>query len=207
MMLKDFGGRVASVWEGLRPVTRHLVESALRVPAPGSVATTRGAGGAPYDARSEWELSRLLSALDERTREAGAHDLSAEQTSELSHLAETCASMLQGEARSAEVFGQLLERTLRSRDFKRIDMLADTISARLAPSEMCELARHANLAVRAIAHEALAQVPTGVLVELLGDPVDAEIARVALESQADEYDSPEARWIVNALDRADEDEA
>ncbi len=207
MMLKDFGGRVASVWEGLRPATRHLVESALRSPRSGGAATMRGAGGAPYDARSEWELSRLLSALDERTREAGAHDLSAEQTRELSHLAETCALMLQGEARSAEVFGQLLERTLRSRDFKHIDTLADTISARLAPGEMCELARHASPSVRAIAHEALAQVPTGVLVELLGDPVDAEIARVALESQADEYDSPEARWIVNALDRADEDEA
>jgi hypothetical protein len=58
--------------------------------------------------------------------------------------------------------------------------------------------------VRAIAHESLAQKPTGALVELLGDPVDAEFAREALEVQADDYDSEEARWIVGTLERVED---
>lgn len=206
MLMEDFGGRVASVWQGLRPATRHLVESALRASPPSAAARAGAAAGASYDTRAEWELSRLLAALDERAREAGAQALSVDQTRELLRLTETCASVLHGEARSAEVFGQLLERTLRARNYARIDLLADTISARLAPTEVCELARHANPSVRAIAQEALVQSPTGVLVELLGDPVDADVARDALESQAEEFGSAEARWIVNALDRADEDE-
>jgi len=209
-MMEDFGGRVASVWEGLRPATRHLLENALHLSlhttAGGTNAATTAGRGSAYDTRAEWELSRLLAALDERARESGARALSAEQTRDLSRLTETCASVLHGEARSAEVFGQLLERAMRARDYARIDVLADTISARLAPTEMCELARYADPSVRAVAREALAQAPTGVLVELLGDPVDADVARDALEAQAAEFGSAEARWIVNALDRADEDE-
>lgn len=208
MMMEDFGGRVASVWEGLRPATRNLVERALQstTPVAPGTTTTRNAA-ASYDARSEWELSRLLAALDERAREAvGAQVLSAEQSRELGRMAETCALVLYHEARSAEVFAQLLERVLRARDYAGVDTLANTFSTRLAPSEVCELARHANPQVRAIAQEALAQTPTSVLVELLGDPVDADVARDALESQADDYGSEEARWIVNALERADENE-
>ncbi|MGH9941950.1 MAG: hypothetical protein ACRD9R_06280 [Pyrinomonadaceae bacterium] len=209
-MMKDFGGRVASVWEGLRPMTRNLVETALAAAIAPSGQSTAGrmpSAGAPYDARSEWELSRLLAALDERGREsAGLDALNDEQARALMHMAEACARVLHGEARSAEVFAQLLERTLSTGNYRRVDALADTISSRLAPSEMCELARHDSPSVRAIALEALAQVPTGILVELLGDPVDADVARAALESQADEYGSAEARWVVNALERADEEE-
>ncbi len=57
--------------------------------------------------------------------------------------------------------------------------------------------------VRAIAHETLLQTPVAVLVALLADPVDAEIARAALEYQAAEYGTEEARMIVSALDLAD----
>ena len=110
------------------------------------------------------------------------------------------------EARSAEVFAQLLDRALRARDYARVDALADVLAARLAPSEMCEMARSANPAVRAVAQESLLQLPTAVLVALLGDPVDAEVARAALESQADEYESEEARFVVNALEQVDADE-
>ena len=201
--IEDFGGRVVSIWEGLRPATRNLVERALQsatafIPAQGA--------SAHYDARSEWELSQLLSALDARAVEAGAVALSTEQARELVRMAETCALVLYREARSAEVFAQLLERALRSCDYARVDILADTISARLAPTEICELARHPHPAVRALAHESLMQFPTSMLVELLIDPVDAEVARDALEGQADEYGSEEARWIVNALNRADAEE-
>ncbi|PYS76620.1 MAG: hypothetical protein DMF66_13705 [Acidobacteria bacterium] len=205
MTIEDFGARVASVWQGLRPSTRRLVERALSTPPPTvGVAATRG--DSAYDARSEWELSRLLAALDERATEKGETVLSAEQSRELARMADTCAAVLRREARSAEVFAQLLDRALRARDYARVDALADVLAARLAPSEMCEMARSANPAVRAVAQESLLQLPTAVLVALLGDPVDAEVARAALESQADEYESEEARFVVNALEQVDADE-
>jgi len=202
---EELGGRVASVWEGLRPSTRGLVERALQpAPAPGGSQSR-----AAYDARSEWELSRLLAALDDRAAEAGQQQvLSAEQSSELRRMADACAFVLQHEARTAEVFAQLLERALRASDYARVDLIADTITARLAPSEICELARNPAPALRAIAQEALAQKPTSALIDLLGDPVDAHVARHALEIQADDYGSEEAGWVVNTLERADEsDEA
>jgi hypothetical protein len=200
---EELGGRVASAWEGLRPTTRTIIERALAT-ASGS----HGASGTGYDARSEMELSRLLDALDERAREAGAQKvLSVEQSRELVRVADACAFVLHTGARSAEVFAQLLERALRARDYQRVDVVADTITARLAPGEICELARHDDPAVRAIAHEALALKPSSVLVELLGDPVDAEVAREALEIQADDYDSEEARWIVSTLERVEESDA
>jgi hypothetical protein len=197
---EEFGGRVASAWEGLRPTTRTIIERALLQPLPAPHV-----GGANYDARSEMELSRLLEALDERAREAGTLRLNAEQSRELVRVADACALVLYTGGRSAEVFGQLLERALLARDYARVDRVADTLTSRLAPSEICEMARNANPAVRAIAHEALAQKPPSVLVELLGDPVDAEEAREALEIQADDYESEEARWIVNTLERVEDD--
>ena len=209
MTIEDFGARVASVWQGLRPSTRSLVERALSTPAPpqqGVVATTASRRENMYDARSEWELSRLLAALDERAAEVGAEALSAEQSRDLRRVTETCVAVLNREARSSEVFAQLLERALRARDYARVDEIADVMTARLAPSELCETARHFNPAVRAVAQEALLQLPTGILVALLGDPVDAETARNALESQADEYESEEARIVVNALMQVDEAE-
>ena len=209
MTIEDFGARVASVWQGLRPSTRSLVERALSTPAPpqqGVVATTASRRENMYDARSEWELSRLLAALDERAAEVGAEALSAEQSRDLRRMTETCAAVLNREARSSEVFAQLLERALRARDYARVDEIADVMTARLAPSELCETARHLNPAVRAVAQEALLQLPTGILVALLGDPVDAETARNALESQADEYESEEARIVVTALQQVEDAE-
>lgn len=205
MTIEDFGARVASVWQGLRPSTRNLVERALVVTqAPsGAFIAAPARVGASYDARSEWELSRLLAALDERATETAADILDADQSRELVRISETCAAVLHQQARSAEVFAQLLERALRARDYKQVDVLADALDSRLAPSETCELARHTNPAVRAIAHEALLQLPTSVLVSLLSDPVDSDVARDALEHQAEEYGSEEARWVVNALNQAD----
>jgi hypothetical protein len=203
MTINDFGARVASVWQGLRPSTRNLVERALSTTPP---ATTTSHTDKVYDARSEWELSRLLAALDERANEQGEAVLSAEQSSELTRMAETCVAVLHREARSAEVFAQLLERAMRVKDYRRVDAVADVMTARLAPSELCEMARNPNPAVRAVAQEALLQLPTAVLVALLGDPVDAETARAALESQADEYESEEARFVVSALEQVEDAE-
>ncbi|HAF22481.1 MAG TPA: hypothetical protein DCK93_06135 [Blastocatellia bacterium] len=200
-MIEDFGGRLASVWSELRPTTRGLVERALQTPnasVPQSRNTTNAAS-APYDARADHELSRLLTALDERASETDGA-LEAEKGGQLRHIANTCAAVLQEKTRSAEVFAQLVHRADTQRDYARIDALADALT-RFAPSEICELVRSPDVVVRALANEALAQFPTSVLIGLLSDPVDSEIARDALRRQAVDYGSEEARQIVSALDQ------
>lgn len=199
--IEDFGSRVASVWENLRPATRNLFEQALASIAP-ATASPRPSANIPYDRRAEWELSRLLTALDERAVD-NSFALSVEQKDELRRLTETCATVLQQSAQSAEVFAQLLERALHSSDYRKVDQLSDAFPAQLSTTEICELARHPNPAIRAIAQDALAQSPTSVLVELLSDPVDAEIVRDALLLQADEYGVEEARWIIAALEEGE----
>lgn len=206
VMIEDFGAQVASVWEGLRSTTRSLIVSALQQPQAANGAARGGSGsGTRYDARADWELSRLLSVLDERALEAGA-SMNTEQADGLQRMAEVTASVLESQTQSAEVFTQLVSRAYRTRDFKRIDTLADALALRFAPSEVCELARSTHPVVRALAQEALAQSQTTTLLQLLGDPIDAEIARDALERQATEYDSELARRVVNALNQADENE-
>jgi hypothetical protein len=200
--MEDFGGRLASVWSELRPTTRGLVERALQAPsAPPAPARNPNAAIAPYDARADNELSRLLAALDERALETNAA-LEAEKENQLRHIADTCAAVLQEKTRSAEVFAQLVRRADNQRDYARIDSLADTLTG-FAPSEVCELARSQDVVVRALASEGLAQFPTSVLIGLLSDPVDSEIARDALRRQAVDYGSEEARQIVNALAQVD----
>jgi hypothetical protein len=200
--MKDFGGRLASVWSELRPTTRGLVERALQTTSgPPAPARNANAANAPYDARADHELSLLLAALDERALETGA-SLETEQERELRHMADTCATVLQEKTRSAEVFAQLVRRANDRRDYARIDILADALAG-FAPSEICELARSQDVVVRALANETLAQFPTSALVGLLGDPVDSDIARDALRRQAIDYGSEEARQIVNALAQVD----
>ena len=198
LMMEDFGGRLASVWSELRPTTRGLVERALQSPG---VATPvpRSNPNAPYDARADHELSRLLTALDERAIDANAV-LDEEKGAELRRIADTCAAVLQEKSRSADVFAQLVRRADKQRDYKKIDTLADSLT-QFAPSEICELARSQDVVVRALSNEALAQFPTQVLIGLLSDPVDSEIARDALRRQAVDYGSEEARQIVNALNQ------
>jgi hypothetical protein len=94
----------------------------------------------------------------------------------------------------------LVRRADNQRDYARIDALADALT-RFAPTEICELARSQDVVVRALANETLAQFPTGMLVGLLSDPVDSDVARDALRRQALDYGSDEARQIVNALDQ------
>jgi hypothetical protein len=126
--------------------------------------------------------------------------LAVEKGTELRHIADTCAAVLQEKTRSAEVFAQLVRRADSKRDYARVDALADALT-RFAPTEICELARSQDVVVRALANEALAQFPTSALISLLSDPVDSEIARDALRRQALDYGSEEARQIVNALDQ------
>jgi hypothetical protein len=68
MMIKDFGARVVSVWEGLRPLTKKMLVGALQATVSNPSNTTPQKFS--YDAHADWELSRLLSALDEQTKDA-----------------------------------------------------------------------------------------------------------------------------------------
>lgn len=199
LVIEDLGGRVATVWSELRPTTRGLVERALLT---SNIASPQPRN-LPYDPREDLELSLLLGALDDQSAEAGV-SLEPEKRDQLRRMAETCAAVLQEQTQSAEVFAQLVRRAERQRDYVRIDALADALTSRFAPSEICELARSEDVIVRALANEALSQFPTSVLVALLSDPVDSEIAREALRRQAVEYGSDEARQIVSALDQVEE---
>ena len=195
-MIDDFGDRIATVWSELRPATRGLVERALQAAATGS-QTTRNFH---YDARADLELSRFLAALDARAAEK-TEALDAETGGKLRSVADTCASVLQEQTESAEVFAQLVKRAETQKDYKCIDALADALTERFPPSEICELARSEDAIVRELANEALARCPISVLSALLNDPVDAETARYALRRQVVEYGSEDARRILNALDQ------
>ena len=195
-MIDDFGDRIATVWSELRPATRGLVERALQAAATGN-QTSRNI---QYDARADLELSRFLAALDDRAAEKTAA-LDAEKGGQLKSVADTLASVLQEQTESAEVFAQLVRRAETQKDYKRIDTLADALTSRFPPSEICELARSEDVIVRELANEALARCPVSVLVALLNDPIDSETARYALRRQVAEYGSEEARRLLAALDQ------
>ena len=199
LSIDDFGTRIATAWSELRPATRGLVERALQAASTG----TQAIRNFQYDARADLELSRFLAALDDRAAEK-TNALDAEKNGKLKSIADTCAAVLLEKTESAEVFAQLVRRAETQRDYRRIDTLADALTERFPPSEICELARSEDTIVRELANEALARCPISVLLALLNDPVDAETARAALRRQVVEYGSEEARQIVNALDQADE---
>jgi hypothetical protein len=199
LIIDDFGSRIATAWSELRPATRGLVERALQAAATG----TPTARNFQYDARADLELSRFLAALDDRANEK-TDVLDPEKGGKLKSIADTCAAVLLEKTESAEVFTQLVRRAQFQRDYRRIDTLADALTSRFPPSEICELARSEDVIVRELANEALARCPISVLSVLLNDPVDAETARAALRRQVVEYGSEEARQIVNVLDQADE---
>ena len=196
--IDDLGGRIATVWSELRPATRGLVERALQAAANGTPSTRNF----QYDARADLELSRFLAALDDRAAEK-TEALDPETGGKLKSVADTTASVLQDQTESAEVLSQLVRRAQKQRDYKRIDTLADALTSRFPPSEICELARSEDAIVRELANEALARCPVSLLIGLLNDPVDAETARSALRRQVAEYGSEEARRILTALDQED----
>jgi len=97
-MIKDLGGRVATVWETLRPVTKKMLVGEMRS-EPASPKSSRP----HYDAHADWELSSLLSALDELS---ASNDLKndASKMNEMSQLAAVCVRMLETQSASAEIF-------------------------------------------------------------------------------------------------------
>ena len=193
MTIKDFGSQVEQVWEGLRPLTKKLLVGAI------DVNQTKPSPKLSYDAHADWELSRLLSALDDQAQDTEIRK-DVEKRREIKNLADACASLLETKTESAEVFIQLAKRALARNNFKKLDALADFLAERFSPTEIAEIIRQTDLAqIRAIAYETLALVPTISLLPVLEDPIYFEIARNALEQQAIEYENDEAQMILEQL--------
>ena len=202
MMIKNLGPRVVSVWEGLRPMTKKMLERAVQ--SAGGTPQAVPAQKFSYDAHSDWELSRLLTALDEQVKDPAVRK-DPEKLEEISQLAETCVSVLETQTESAEVFIQLAERILKKNDYGKLDKLSDRLLERFSAGEIAEIVRSTDVAqVRAIAYETLALIPASSLLPLLDDPVYAEIAINAMEQKAFEYDSEEAREILERIDQENE---
>ncbi len=193
MMIKDFGARVESVWQGLRPVTKKMLSGAGDAPAKPNRKFS-------YDAHADWELTRLLSVLDEQS-ENKEMKKDAEKLRDIKEFSETCARVLESQTESAEAFIQLAKRALARNDFRKIDQLADILANRFSAGEVAEIVRQTDMAqIRALAYESLALMPVPSLLKVLDDPLYFEIIRNALEQQAFEYESVEARLILEHLE-------
>ena len=197
MMIKDLGAGVVSVWEGLRPITKKMLEGVMD--AGSTNQPNNSAQKFSYDAHADWELSRLLTALDEQSKKAASAN--TEILKEIAQLAETCASVLEAQSGSAEVFIQLAERAIKQHDYNKLDKLADRLSERFSSGEIAEVVRQTDVPqIRAIAYETLALLPVPVILPLLEDPLYSDIAANALEQKAYEYDSEEARDLLDQYD-------
>lgn len=194
MMIKDLGAGVFSVWEGLRPVTKKMLVGAMQ---SNSASTPNNSPQKfSYDAHADWELSRLLTALDEQSRTPTVHR-DDDKLNELSQLAETCVRLLEAQSGSAEVFIQLAERAIKKHDYNKLDRLADRLLERFSAGEIAEIVRQTEMPqIRAIAYETLALLPVQAVVPLLDDPLYSDIAANSLEQKAVEYESDEARDVL-----------
>ena len=177
--IDELGGRIATVWSELRPATRGLVERALQAAATGTPNNTQFSIRRPGRPRTQPFPRRARRSRSPRKLE---HISTPKPAGNSRSIADTTASVLQEQTESAEVFAQLVRRAEMQRDYKRIDTLADALTSRFPPSEICELARSEDTIVRELANEALARCPVSLLIGLLNDPVDAETARSALRT-------------------------
>lgn len=198
MTIKDFGARVESVWQGLRPMTKQMIVGALQ---SGSAAVpTAPTQKFSYDTQSDWELSRLLTALDEQTKEAQTNN-DEEKLSELRKMSETVSRVLEAQTESAEVFIQLAERILKKNDYASFDRLSNVLHERFSAGEIAEIIRQTDKPqIRAVAYETLSLLPTTAILTVLDDPLYADIALAAIEQQAFEYESEDARRVLEQIE-------
>jgi hypothetical protein len=198
MTIKDFGGQVASVWEGLRPMTRKMLVGALQT----GTAHNHKPPTVIYDAHADFELSRLLSAIDEQSKSVEIRK-DAKRLDEMNQLADTCIRVLETQSASAEVFIQLAERALKKNDYKKLDKLADRLTEKFSSGEIAEIIRQTDSPqIRAIAYETLSSLPVEAIAPLLHDQLYSDIAASALEQKAFDFESDEAK---DALDRFDQE--
>ena len=194
MSFKNFGKQVETIWNDLRPMTKEMLVKALKANSKKQTYS--------YDAHADWELSNLLTALDAEVRIKSPDPGSSR---ELRDLAETCAKVLEAQTESAEVFIQLAERALAKNDFAKIDFLADVLFERFSSGETAEVIRQTKLPqIKAIAFETLAVLPVSLITPLLDDPLYFDIACNVLEQQAIEFESDEARHVLEKLEFIDD---
>lgn len=197
MVIKDLGPAVVRVWDDMRPITRKMLARAMS----SGQSNQNPAQKFSYDAHADWEVSRLLTALDEQSRSAGIRK-DSEKLGEITELAETCVRVLESQSGSAEVFIQLAERALKKHDYNKLDKLSDRLFERFSAAEIAEVVRQTDMPqIRAIAYETLSMLPVPTLVPLLDDPLYSEIGASALEQKAYEYESEEAREVLEQYDR------
>ena len=197
-MIKEFGGKVESVWDGLRPVTKNMLVGAMQ--AGNSNILNPKTPKFFYDAHADFEVSRLLSALDEQSKTTEIRK-DATRLGEINQLANICVLVLESQSASAEVFIQLAERAIKDNDYNRLDKLGDHLAERYSSGEIAEVVRQTDMPqIRAIAYETLAMISIGSLIPLLDDPLYAGIAAGALEQKAFEFDNEEARDILEQFD-------
>lgn len=202
MIIKDIGGKVESVWEGMRPVTRKMVTRAFQ--SGSSAGAMPPSPKTNYDAHADWEVSGLLTALDERSRSGDIRKNAAKLT-EIEQMASACVRLLEAQSASAEVFIQLAERTIKANDYDHLDKLADRLAERFSAGEIAEIIRQTNMPqIRAIAYETLAMMPISTITPLLDDSLYSGIAANSLEQKAFEFDSDEARDILEQFDSENE---
>lgn len=196
MIIKHLDAKVVRVWEGLRPMTKKMLVGVLE--SPDGMPANSFSQTFEYDAHSDWELSQLLSALD-------ANVLSKNKDRDAAELAATCEKILAEQSGSAEVFIQLASRALKRHDYTKLDRLSDGLFERYSSAEIAEIVRQAEFPqIRAIAYETLALLEVSLLVPLLDDPLYSEIAANALEQKAFEFDSEEAREVLEQLELGSE---
>ncbi len=197
MVIKDLGPAVVRVWDDMRPITKNMLARAMST----GQSNQNPAQKFSYDAHADWEVSRLLTALDEQSRSAGIRK-DSEKLGEITELAETCVRVLESQSGSAEVFIQLAERALKKHDYNKLDKLSDRLFERFSAAEIAEVVRQTDMPqIRAIAYETLSMLPVPTLVPLLDDPLYSEIGASALEQKAYEYESEEAREVLEQYDR------
>ena len=110
--------------------------------------------------------------------------------------------MLEAQSGSAEVFIQLAERAIKRHDYNKLDKLSDRLFERFSAGEIAEIVRQTEYPqIRAIAYETLSLLPVSTVAPLLDDPLYTDIAANALEQKAYEYESDEAREVLDQHDR------
>src|SRR5256714_13796382 len=157
MVIEECGPRVANVWNHLRTTTRNLVENAWR--SAGSGSAPQVPRSAPYDPRSDQELSQLLAALDDHAHQTES-SAGREGARESRRLADACANVLSQQTQSAEVFAQLIVRAHQRNNYAQVDALAELLPEWLTPSQICETVSAKKVILRGLAHVGLTQMRT-----------------------------------------------
>ena len=111
------------------------------------------------------------------------------------------SAAIEAQTGSAEVFIQLAERAIKHHDYNKLDKLSDRLAERFSSGEIAEIVRQTEIPqIRAIAYETLALLPVPAILPLLDDPLYQDIAANALEQKAYEYDSEEAKDLLDQFD-------